>query len=303
MAFEIKESYIKPMEAIEVGNTVRLSCKSDGHYEYCVWRYRNRVCNFEWKKSHGAVKKQTCTELDNRAIFRGDYNGHECAIDLTNVQLSDNGEWSCEMESYVWGIVRGYTHKKSLNLRVVKEITPEPATTPYVSHEQTEKNSTEVTYSSTCSSLVSPIHIEDTSREIDARDEKISKTTEASEIYKDDENATLVDKDTNSNKTSVVDKAPEELRQRNLPFSSGEEQPKPPVLAIVLTSLLFIFVAVVGIVIWIKYRKRKEEDVVELQWKRVSSNKEMYDDDDELAKQLRAKSETKAILEDISDGN
>jgi hypothetical protein len=30
----------------------------------------------------------------------------------------------------------------------------------------------------------------------------------------------------------------------------------------------------------------------------------MYDDDDdELAKQLRAKSETKAILEDISDGN
>ena len=29
----------------------------------------------------------------------------------------------------------------------------------------------------------------------------------------------------------------------------------------------------------------------------------MYDDDDELAKQLREKSETKAILEDISDGN
>ena len=37
------------------------------------------------------MKKQICTELDNRAIFRGDYNGHECAIDLTNVQLSDNG--------------------------------------------------------------------------------------------------------------------------------------------------------------------------------------------------------------------
>ena len=277
MAFEIKESYIKPMEAIEVGSTVRLSCKSDSHYEYCVWRHRNRVCNFEWKKSHGAVKKQTCTELDNRAIFKGDYNSHECAIDLTNVQLSDNGEWSCEMESYVWGIVRGYTHKKSLNLRVVKEITQEPATTPYVSHEQTENDSTEVTYSSTSSSWVSPIHIEDTSREKDDRDQKIMKTTEASKIDKDDENATLVDKETNSNKSSVVDKAPEELKQRNLPFSSGEEQkPKPPVLAIVLTSLLFIFVAVVGIVIWIKYRKRKEEDVVELQWKRVSSNKVMY---------------------------
>ena len=276
MAFEIKESYIKPMEAIEVGSTVRLSCKSDSHYEYCVWRHRNRVCNFEWKKSHGAVKKQTCTELDNRAIFKGDYNSHECAIDLTNVQLSDNGEWSCEMESYVWGIVRGYTHKKSLNLRVVKEITT-PATTLYVSHEQTENDSTEVTYSSTSSPLVSPIHIEHTSREKDDRDQKIMKTTEASEIDKDDENATLVDKETNSNKSSVVDKAPEELKQRNLPFSSGEEQkPKPPVLAIVLTSLLFIFVAVVGIVIWIKYRKRKEEDVVELQWKRVSSNKVIY---------------------------
>merc|ERR1712150_171666 len=280
----IKESYIKPMEAIEVGSTVRLSCKSDSHYEYCVWRHRNRVCNFEWKKSHGAVKKQTCTELDNRAIFKGDYNSHECAIDLTNVQLSDNGEWNCEMESYVWGIVRGYTHKKSLNLRVIKEITT-PATTPYVSHEQTENDSTEVTYSSTSSSF-SPIHIEHTSREKDDRDQKIMKTTEASEIDKKDENATLVEKETNSNKSSVVDKAPEELKQRNLPFSSGEEQkPKPPVLAIVLTSLLFICVAVVGIVIWMKYRKRKEEDVVELQWKRVSSNKEMYDDDDELAKQ------------------
>ena len=276
MAFEIKEIYIKPMEAIEVGSTVRLSCKSDGHYEYCVWRHRNRVCNFEWKKSHGAVKKQTCTELDNRAIFKGDYDSHECAIDLTNVQLSDNGEWSCEMESYVWGIVRGYTHKKSLNLRVVKEITTQ-ATTPYVSYEQTEKDSTQVTYSSTSSSLVSSIHIETTSREKDGRDQKIMKTTEASGIDKDHENATLLDKDKNSNKSSVVDETPEELGQRNLPFSSGEEQkPKPPVLAIVLTSLLFIFVSVVGIVIWIKYRKRKEEDVVELQWKRVSSNKVIY---------------------------
>ena len=146
-----------------------------------------------------------------------------------------------------------------------------------MSHEQSENDSTEVTYSSTSSSWVSPIHIEHTSREKDDRDQKIMKTTEASEIDKDDENATLVDKETNSNKSSVVDKAPEELKQRNLPFSSGEEQkPKPPVLAIVLTSLLFIFVAVVGIVIWIKYRKRKEEDVVELQWKRVSSNKVIY---------------------------
>merc|ERR1712150_8717 len=109
---------------VQVGGTVRLSCTSDSDYEYCIWRHKNRDCNFEWKRSHGAVKKQTCTELNDRARFVGSYKNKECAIELKNVQLSDGGDWSCEMESYVWGVVRGYTHKKSLSLNV------EPKTFP-----------------------------------------------------------------------------------------------------------------------------------------------------------------------------
>ena len=123
-AFKIKSTSINPNRPVPVGGTVRLSCTSDSDYEYCIWRHKNRVCNFEWKRSHGAVKKQTCTELNDRALFVGSYKNKECAIELKNVQLSDGGDWSCEMESYVWGVVRGYTHKKSLPLNV------EPKTFP-----------------------------------------------------------------------------------------------------------------------------------------------------------------------------
>ena len=122
-AFQITQTSIDPNQPIQVGETVRLSCQSDGHYEYCIWRHKNRVCNFEWKSAYNDVKKQTCTELNDRAHFRGSYESHECSIDLENTQLSDQGEWSCEMESYVWGLTRGSTHKKSLSLHVIPKIT------------------------------------------------------------------------------------------------------------------------------------------------------------------------------------
>ena len=121
-AFQITQTSIDPNQPIQVGETVRLSCQSDAYYEYCIWRHKNRVCNFEWKKAHNDVKKQTCTELNDRAHFRGSYESHECSIDLENAQLSDQGEWSCEMESYVWGPARGSTHKKSLSLNVIPKI-------------------------------------------------------------------------------------------------------------------------------------------------------------------------------------
>lgn len=132
-AFLITKTSIDPNKPIQVGETVRLSCKSDGYYEYCIWRHRNRVCNFEWKKAHDDVKKQTCTELNDRAHFRGSYVNHECSIDLENVQLSDQGEWSCEMESYVWGPARGSTNKKSMILKVIPKTTTTSTTLQYTS--------------------------------------------------------------------------------------------------------------------------------------------------------------------------
>ena len=88
--FLIKHTSITPNEPAQIGTTVKLSCQSDSFYEYCVWRHKNRVCNFEWKSSHGAVKKQSCSQLQNRAHFVGSYSNHQCAIELSNVPF-----WFC----------------------------------------------------------------------------------------------------------------------------------------------------------------------------------------------------------------
>ena len=46
------------------GATVDLYCKTDGFWEYCEWarkvkngRDKPKICNFEWKRAHDAVKK------------------------------------------------------------------------------------------------------------------------------------------------------------------------------------------------------------------------------------------------------
>ena len=51
------------VEVVE-GATVDLYCKSDDYWEYCEWarkvkngRDKPKVCNFEWKRAHDAVKK------------------------------------------------------------------------------------------------------------------------------------------------------------------------------------------------------------------------------------------------------
>ena len=152
-AIEVIKTSIGPNRPIQVGETVRLTCKSDSAYEYCIWRHKNRVCNFEWKSSHGDVKKQTCTELNNRAHFRGSYSNNECSIDLENVQLTDQGAWSCEVERYVWGPARGSVHKKSLSLNVIPKITTTLITTPKSSDQPTESSTKEAPSTSVASVL------------------------------------------------------------------------------------------------------------------------------------------------------
>merc|ERR1712156_391134 len=152
-AIEVIKTSVDPNRPIQVGETVRLTCKSDSAYEYCIWRHKNRVCNFEWKSSHGDVKKQTCTELNNRAHFKGSYSNNECSIDLENVQLTDQGAWSCEMERYVWGPARGSVHKKSLSLNVIPKITTTSITTPKSSDETIETSTKEATSTSVASIL------------------------------------------------------------------------------------------------------------------------------------------------------
>ncbi len=66
------------------------------------------------------VMKQRCSpSLSDRLRFAGDYDSHGCEIELSGLSSeADAGEWSCEMEDYVWGAIRGASHKRSLFLEV-----------------------------------------------------------------------------------------------------------------------------------------------------------------------------------------
>ena len=51
----------------------------------------------------------------------GDYENHECKVQLSSVDLQDAGDWVCTMESYVWGPVRGQIAQKVVQLKVEKK--------------------------------------------------------------------------------------------------------------------------------------------------------------------------------------
>ena len=69
-----------------------------------------------WIVSKSKVDKYFIFDIYPR--FEGNYEGHECLIELKDVLLEDAGQWKCEMESYVWGIGRGYTRKKAMEVQV-----------------------------------------------------------------------------------------------------------------------------------------------------------------------------------------
>ena len=57
--------------------------------------------------------------LNNRTTFTGNFKNDECKIELKNVTLADSGTWTCEMESYVFGPIRGTVQMKELSVKVI----------------------------------------------------------------------------------------------------------------------------------------------------------------------------------------
>ena len=91
-------------------------------FEYCYWKHSDRMCAFEWKRASGAVEKQACAGFKDRINYVGDYNQHECKIELTNVNSYDNGSWICEIESYVLGDhVSGYKESALIQVLVLPQ--------------------------------------------------------------------------------------------------------------------------------------------------------------------------------------
>ncbi len=56
-SFEI-EKMSKSPEHPKFGEALRLMCKTDSYFEYCIWRHKDKVCEFEWKRKLDSVAKQ-----------------------------------------------------------------------------------------------------------------------------------------------------------------------------------------------------------------------------------------------------
>ena len=56
-SFEIVDIGVTPQHP-RIGDSVRLKCKSDSSFEYCIWQHKDRVCVFEWKRNIDGVSKQ-----------------------------------------------------------------------------------------------------------------------------------------------------------------------------------------------------------------------------------------------------
>ena len=90
------------------GNSVKFSCTTDSHWEYCTFKLKDKSCNFEWKRRHMNVTIGSCHKsIRNRIEFVGDYLKHACKVKLKNVTLEDDGDWYCKMEQYVFGPIAG----------------------------------------------------------------------------------------------------------------------------------------------------------------------------------------------------
>ena len=117
--FEIVENTINSIDNYTDVETrsVIFKCASSDWYEFCSWKHDSKVCKFEWKRRFGGVRKQECdASFHDRIRFLGNYNKHECQVELSNLTLSDAGKWTCELQSYVLGPISGSSDKASLHL-------------------------------------------------------------------------------------------------------------------------------------------------------------------------------------------
>merc|ERR1711872_738576 len=101
---QISEDFI----SVNQGGQFLLSCQADSSYEFCTFRSPSgQFCDFEWKRSIWNISQADCEGLEERVIFAGSYNDHQCALLVQGAAESDQGLWSCEVESYVLGGGRG----------------------------------------------------------------------------------------------------------------------------------------------------------------------------------------------------
>ena len=115
----MKKTSIFPDAPSKLGETITLTCQADGYFEYCDWYHGDQVCKFEWKRWHSEVRKQTCPpQLKNRMNYVGEYDEHECKVEIKNVEVADSGNWTCIVEGYGF-FTTGDIVKKQLSVDIL----------------------------------------------------------------------------------------------------------------------------------------------------------------------------------------
>ena len=91
------EPLVEPSKKPHIGGTLILTCVSSSAHERCIWKHNSNVCQFDWDRRHRNVQNQHCKAYGKRLTFHGIYPAHECKMQLTNINKSDSGKWTCEM--------------------------------------------------------------------------------------------------------------------------------------------------------------------------------------------------------------
>ena len=87
--------------------------------------------------------------------FVGNYERHECGIELRDARVSDGGEWTCVMENYVWGPARGYEVAKSVEINVFEKTTTTTSTTTSITTTSTTTSTTSIYTTTTPHTIMS----------------------------------------------------------------------------------------------------------------------------------------------------
>ena len=121
-ALQVLKAYTQPMGRAKVGETARLICQSDEWAHYCIWTHESSNCSFRGRNAPTDSPPQPdqfnqtkiCSEMKKRVLFKA-FHSNDCTIDLKNVTISDQGEWSCQLE-----VLRAYDSLEAHNNLTLK---------------------------------------------------------------------------------------------------------------------------------------------------------------------------------------
>jgi len=275
-SFDIIEHKQYPAD-LKRGQKVTLMCKSDGSWEYCDWIHKgsqgDRHCKMEWKYAKNAVVVTDChKDIKSRTRRVGNYEAHECGLELTSVTLQDAGEWECQMEQYVSGFFSGTRHTRTFNVDVTRRTTKATTrrTTTVTTTTTTAPTTTSESTTTTENMVISTVvpEVETTAIPEDTPTEEIVETTDhkASEEYVEQNFVSNLDE---KNETLSYPDLENTIEEEEASVASLKEVPggeggnSGTIAGVVVVLVIVIMAGLGGGLAWMK--KRRETDIITLQ--------------------------------------